>query len=120
MTENEDIELELKREGTTAETVSSTTADNPPYAEIETKAPPDVAEELMNQNNPPAGEYSKVELNPDDSEPALPAKPSRQVILSGSMHEEMVSSPMYQDMDQHPSTVNVPQETDIYNMPSST
>ena len=112
MTEKDDIELKSKQKETTAETVSSSCADNPPYAEIETKAPPDVPEGLMNQNSPPTGEYSEVELNPDDSEPALPAKPPRQVNLSDSMCEEVVSSPMYQDMDQHPSATNAPQETD--------
>ena len=68
-TEKEDIEIELKYEQTTEKEASSNT-DQPPYAEIQTEAPPDVpskSEDLVNLNSPLTVGYSEIELEPDDS-----------------------------------------------------
>ena len=119
-------EMKFKHEGTT-EIEASSSADQPPYAEIQTKAPPKYSksEELMeylNLNSTLTGEYSEVEVKTDDSRHALPPKPPRHVKLSKSMSEEPDSDPVCQNMDQHdpPSTTNVAQGTDIYTEPDTT
>ena len=123
-TENEDFEMKLKQEKA-IEKEDNSSADQPPYAEVQTVAPPNVpskSEELMeylNQNNPLTGEYSEIELEPDDSKHALPLKPSEYVNLSDPKSEAMQSSRVYQDVDQHPSTTSV-QEADIYTVPETT
>ena len=48
------------------------------YAEIQTEAPTNVPSKLedpVNLNSPPTVGYSEIELEPDDSKQALPAKP---------------------------------------------
>ena len=119
-TENEDIEMKLKRR---SEEEVSSNANQPPYAEIRTKEPPNIpnkSEELMeylNQNSTFAGDYSEIEQEPANGKHALPAKPLRHVSPSDPMPEEKESSPMYQNIDQHcdsTSTTNVSQENDIY------
>ena len=118
----EDIEMELKPEGT-IEKEANSSADQPPYAEIHTEAPPSKSEELvdyLNQNNLLTGEYSEIELEPADSKHTLPSKPPRQVNLSNPIME---SNPIYQSMDQccdSPSYTNIPQGTasdNIYTTP---
>ena len=119
----ENVEMKLKQVGTTKVEANSS-ADQPPYAEIQTVAPPDVpskSEEPVNyskQNSTVNGGYSEIKPEPDDSRHALPAKPPRQVNLSDPMSEEMEPSLMHQNMDQHvdpPSTTN-----DIYTVPDTT
>ena len=123
-TENEDFEMKLKQEGTTEKEANSS-VEQPPYAEIQTKAPPNISSksgELVKyliQNSTLTGEYSEIELEPDDSKYALPAKPPRHVNHSDPMSEAMQSSRVYQDIDQHPSTPEV-QEADIYTVPDTT
>ena len=97
-TADKHIEMEVKQE--------QTTADQPPYAEMSTEAPPHVPNkseylmEYFNENNSLTGGYSEIELEHDDSKTAFPVKPPRQVSLSHPMCEEMESSPTYQDVDQ--------------------
>ena len=130
MTENQDIEIKLKQEGTT-EIEDKSSADQPQYAEIQKKAPPNVpskSEELveyLNKNTSLTGGYCESEIEPEqaDSEYAPLAEPTRLVNLSESVSEKMESNPMYQSMDQQwdsPSTTNVLQENDIYTMPDTT
>ena len=123
----EDIEMKLKQEGNEME--GSSSANQPPYAVIQTKVPPEVcskSEELIeyfNQNSTLVGEYNEMELVQDDSQHALPANPPRHVKFSVPMSEETESSPMYEDIDQlcdPPSTKNIPQQTDIYTLPDTT
>ena len=122
--DTEDTEMNMKQEG--IEKDDSSNVDQPPYAEIQTEAPPNVpskSEQLMeylNQNSPLTGGYSEIELEQDDSKHALPSKPPRQVNCSDSMPIEVESNPMYQDVDQHSNTTNVPKETDIYTVPDTT
>ena len=99
-TADEDIEMKVKQE--------QTTADQPPYTEMSTEAPPHVpnkSEYLMEYFNEKkttslTGGYSEIELEHDDSKTAFPVKLPRQVSLSHPMCEEMESSPTYQDVDQ--------------------
>ena len=125
MTEKENLEMKLRQVGT-IERESNSSADQPPYTEIQAKAPPDVpsqSEDLVehsNQNNTVTGRYSEIEPEPDDRKHTLLAKPPRQVKLSGFMSEE---NSMYQNIVQHqdsPNTTNVPQENDIYTEPGTT
>ena len=120
----EGIEMKLKQEGIEKE--DSSNADQPQYAEIHKKVPPNVptkSEELvayLNQNNPLTGGYSEIKSEQADSNHALPAKPLIHVNLLDPMSEETESNPMYQNMDQLPSTTNVPQEMDVYTVPDTT
>ena len=94
--ENEDIEMILKQEGSTKKGPNSS-ADKPPYAEIQTVVPPTKSEELieyLNQNSTVTGEYSEMELEPDGNKIVL-------------------------DTDQHPSITSV-QEAEIYTVPDAT
>ena len=118
-TEEKDIEMKLKQEGTTEVEASSST-DQRPYAEIRMEAPPDIPKELMNPLN--VG-YSDIELEQADIECALPAKPPKHVNLSDSMSEEKEPNPTYQNMDQHhglQNTTDVSQGNDIYTVPDTT
>ena len=126
-TENEDIELKLKQEGTTEDL----STDQPLYAVVDKETVPTVpkkSDELvnyLNRNSIFTGEYSEVppKLIPDDSEYTLPASPSRLANISHTMFGKMESNPMYQSMDEHcesPSYTNIPEGTtsdDIYTMP---
>ena len=84
--------MKFKQERTT-ETEASSNANQPPYAEIQTEAPPDVpskSEKLMEYLNPNStltGGYSEIEVEPDTSKHVLSAKPPRNVSLSDSMCE---------------------------------
>ena len=122
--ENEGTEMKLKQEESTEKEASSN-ADQPPYAEIETEAPPNMPAlmEYLNQNSTVTGEYDEIEQEPDDSKHALPAKPPRQVNLLDFMSEEMQSNHLYQGMNQlqdSPTTTSKPQENDIYTDPDTT
>ena len=121
-TENKDIEMKSKHEETT---------DQPPYAEILTKAPPQIPskpEELVeylkpSQNSTLTGEYNELELESDDSKHSLPAKPPRVVTPSGFMIEEVESSSVCQNVDQHQDPLNTTNEqpkTCIYTVPDTT
>ena len=123
-TENEDIEMKLRN----TEEEASSNANQPPYAEIQTVAQPNIpnkSEELveyLNQNSTVAGDYSESKLEPADGKHTLPAKPPRHISLSDPMSEEKESKPTYQDIGQHcdpTSTTNV-QENDIYTEPDTT
>ena len=125
MTEQQDIEMKLKQEGTT-EIEASSNADQPPYAEIHLEAATDIPskseelEEYLNQSSTLTGGYSEIE---PEQEHTLPAKPPRHISLSDSMSEEMESSPTYQNRDQHhdlPNTTTVPQGNDVYTEPDTT
>ena len=124
-TEKENIETKLKHEGTTEIEASSST-DQPPYTEIQTEAPPNVpskSEDLVNLNSPLTIGYSEIELEPDDSKQALPAKPPRHVTLSDQISKSTEPNPMYQNMNQHhdtPSTTDVSQGNDFYTVPDTT
>ena len=127
-TENEGIEMKMTREGTCVREGNSS-ADQPPYAEIQTEARPNItsqSEDLVGcliQSSTLTGGYSEIEPEPDDSKHVLPAKPPRQVNLSGFMSEEEESNLVCQDIDQHhdpPTTKNMPQENDIYTEPDTT
>ena len=120
--EEEHIEMKSKHEETT---------DQPPYAEILTKAPPQIPskpEELVeylkpSQNSTLTGEYNELELESYDSKHSLPAKPPRVVTPSGSMIEEVESSSVCQNVDQHQDPLNATNEqpkTCIYNVPDTT
>ena len=122
-TEKENIEIELKHEGAIEKEDNSSTF-LPPHAEIQTEAPPNVpskSEDLVNLNSPLTVGYSEIELEPDDSKQALPAKPPRHVTLSDPTPKAKDPNPMYQNMNQHhdtPSTTDVSQ--DIYTVPDTT
>ena len=124
-TENQDFEMKLKKEGTTA-IEASPSIDQPPYAEIRTKAPPNVAsksEDLVKLNSPLTIEYSEIELEPNYSKQALRAKPPRHVTPSDQIPKTTNPNPMYQNMNQHhdtPSTTDVSQGSDIYTVPDTT
>ena len=122
-TENEDIEMKLKHKET-SNIEASSSADQPPHAEIQSEVPPRVPSkseehlEYFNQNNT---EYSEIKLEQADSKHALPIKPPRQVKLLNSLSEEM--EPVYQNMDQHcdpPTTTNILQENNVYTVPDTT
>ena len=124
MMECEDIELNLKQED--IEKKANTNVDQPPYAEILRETPPNVpskSEEwvaYLNQNRPPTGEYSEIELEAADRKHELPAKLSRHVTLLEPLPD---NNPMYQDVDQHcgpPSTTNVLQGNGSYTVPDTT
>ena len=122
--ESEDTEMKVKQEETTEKEASSN-ADQLPYAEIETKVPPNMPGlmEYLNQNSTVTGEYDEIEPEPDDRKYALPAKPPRQVNLLDYMSEGMESNPLYQGMNQlqdSPTTTSMPQENDIYTEPDTT
>ena len=123
MTEKEDFDIKLKQEGTTEIEASSNT-NQPPYAEIQLKAPTDVpskSEELVeyvNQSSTLTGRYSVIE---PEQENTLPVKPPRHVSLSDLVSEEKEPKPTYQNRNQHsddlPNTTNVPQRCDIHTEP---
>ena len=120
-TENDDNELKLKQDGNT-EKEDSSSADQPPYAEIQTvtlQNIPSTSDELveyLNLKSTLNGEYSEIKLEPADSKHTLPAKPSRQVSLSDPMSEETECGSVYQDIEQHSSTTILEQGTHIYNL----
>ena len=118
-------EIELKHEGATEKEDNSSTF-LPPYAEIQTEAPPNVpskSEDLVNLNSPLTVGYSEIELEPDDSKQALPAKPPRHITLSDPTPKATAPNPMYQNMNQHHdalSTTDLSQGKDIYTSPDTT
>ena len=120
--EKEDIEMKLKHEETT---------DQPPYAEILTKVPPQIPSKSdkliqylkLSKNSTVTGEHNEIEPESDDSKHALPAKPPRIVTPSDSMIEEVESSSVCQNMDQHQDPFDATNEqpkTCIYTMPDTT
>ena len=121
-TENQDIEMELKHEGT-SEKEASSSADKPQYSVISTKAPPSVPSkskellEYLNQNNTVTCGYSELELEQDHYEHT---EPPRVVNISEPLSAEMETNPKYQNVDQHSSTTKVPQGNDIYTVPDTT
>ena len=120
-TDKENIEMKLKQERTTAIEVSLST-DQPPYAEIQTKAPPHVPNMLEDFNSPLNIGYSEIQLEPDGSKHALPAKPPRHVTSSHSTSKATDPNPMYQNMNRHhdaPSTTDVSLGNDIYTVPDT-
>ena len=124
-TEKENIEIELKHEGT-IEKEDNSSSFLPPYAEIQTEAPsnvPSKSEDLVNLNTPLTVGYSEIELEPDDSKQTLPAKPPRNVTPSDLAPKAKDPNPMYQNMNQHhntPSTTDLSQGIDIYTVPDTT
>ena len=124
-TEKENIEMKLKHEVTVEKEASSST-DQPPFAEIQTETPPDVpskSEDLVNLNSPLTIGYSEIELQPNDSKQALPAKSPRHVTPSDLTPKATDPNPMYQNMNQHHdalSTTDVSQGSDIYTVPDTT
>ena len=123
-TEMEDTEMKLKHEvSIEKETTQST--DQPPYAGIQTEAPPNVpskSEDLASLNSPLTIGYSEIELEPDNSKQTLPAKPPRHVTPSDQIPKATEPNPMYQNMNQHhdtPSTTDVSQGGDIYTVPDT-
>ena len=124
-TDKERIEMKLKHERTTEKEASSSTS-LPPYAEIQAEAPPNVAsksEDLVSLNSPLTIGYSEIELEPDDSREALPAKPPRHDTPSDPTPKATAPNPMYQNMNQHhdaPSTTDVSQGNNIYTVPDTT
>ena len=122
----EDIQMKLKQEGIQKD---SLIVDQPPYAVIQRKAPPNVPRkseeivEYLNQSSTLTGEYSEVELVHDDSKHVFPAKPHRHVNYSDPMSKKTETNPMCHDIDQHcdpSSTTNMLQGNDIYTVPDVT
>ena len=118
-TEIEDIEMKLKREGTTEKEANSNT-EGPPYTEIQTEVPPDVptkSEELVEYLNRsctfPSG-YSQIELEPSNAEHTLPGKHVKYITLSDPMPEEMGLNTTYQNVNQHGNSPSAPV---IYTLP---
>ena len=124
-TENENIEMKLKHEVTIEKEASSST-DQPPYAELQTEAPPNVpskSEDLVNLNTSLTVGYSEIELEPDDSKQALPAKTPRHVTPTDPTPKAKDPNPMYQNMNQHHDTLcttGISQGSDIYTVPDTT
>ena len=113
-TQNEDIEMKLNQERKSEEEASSN-ANQPLYAEIRTKEPPNITSlmESLNQNSTVTGDYDEIELQADSNHAFL-TKPPRRVNHSGPMCEEKEPSPMYQDAEKHcdpTSTTNVVPDT---------
>ena len=124
-TEKEDTEMKLKHEvSIEKETTQST--DQPPYAGIQTEAPPNVpskSEDPVKLNSPLTIGYSEIELEPDNSEQVLRAKRPRHDTPSDTIPKAMGPIPMYQNMNQHRdalSTTDVSQRNDIYTVPDAT
>ena len=121
-TENQDIEMELKHEGT-SEREASSSADKPQYSVISTKALPSIPSkskellEYLNENSTVTCGYGELELEQDHCEHT---EPPRVVNNSEPLSAEMEPNPMYQSVNQHSSTTNVPQETDIYTVADTT
>ena len=124
-TEKENIEIELKHEGT-IEKVDNSSTFLPPYAEIQTEAPPNVSsksEDPVSLNSPLTVAYNEIELEPDDSKHTFRAKPPRHVTPSDLAPKATDPNPMYQNMNQHhdtPSTTDLSQGIDIYTVPDTT
>ena len=124
-TENENIEIELKHEGTIEKEDNSSTF-LPPYAEIQTEAPPNVpskSEDPVSLNSPLTVAYNEIELEPDDSKQAFRTKPPRHVTPSDLAPKATDPNPVYQNMNQHhdtPSTTDLSQGIDIYTVPDTT
>ena len=122
-TENQDIEMKLKQEGAT-EIEDKSSADQPQYAEIQKKAPPNVpskSEELveyLSKNSTVTGGYSIVEQERDGCEYVLQTEPECPSL--SELSAKMESNPMYQSMDQHSSTINMQQQAAIYIVPDVT
>ena len=122
-TENQDIEMELKHEGTTSEREASSSAEKPQYSVISTKALPSIPSkskellEYLNQNSTVTCGYSEIELEQDHYEHT---EPPRVVNISEPLSAEMEPNPMYRSVNQHSSTTNVPQESDIYTVADTT
>ena len=124
-TEKQDTEMKLKHEvSIEKETTQST--DQPPYAGIQTEAPPNVpskSEDLVSLNSPLTIGYSEIKLEPDDSKQALRAKHPRHDTPSDAIPKATGPIPMYQNMNQHHdalSTTDVSQRNDIYTVPDAT
>ena len=120
-TENQDIEMELKHEGT-SEREASSSADKPQYSVISTKALPSVPKskellEYLNQNSTVTCGYSEIEPEQDHCEHA---EPPRFVNISEPLSAEMEPNPMYQSVNEHSTTTNIPQESDIYTVADTT
>ena len=117
-------ETELKHEGTVEKKATPST-NQPPYAEIQTEAPsnvPSKPEDPVNLNSPLTIGHSEIELEPDDSKQALPAKSPRHVTPSDLTPKATDPNPMYQNMNQHCdalSTTDVSQGSDIYTVPDT-
>ena len=124
-TEKENTEIELKHEGTIEKEDNSSTF-LPPYAEIQTEAPPNVhskSEDPVSLNSPLTVAYNEIELEPDDSKHAFRAKPPRHVTPSNLAPKATDPNPMYQNMNKHhdtPSTTDLSQGIDIYTVPDTT
>ena len=117
MTEKEDIELKFKHKGTIEKETSSST-DQAPYADIKGEAQPNVP----SKSKILVG-YSEIELEPPDSNHAVPAKPQRKVSHSDPMSEEKKPNPTYQIGNKEhdlPNAMNVQQGNDIYTEPDTT
>ena len=123
-TENEDIEMKLKQERKSEEEASSN-ANQPPYAEIRTKEPPNIATkseehvEYLKHNSTLTRDYSEIELEPIH---ALPAKSPRHISISDPMPEEKKPSTMYQDIEHYcdpTGIINMAQRNDIYSEPDT-
>ena len=125
-TENEmKLKHEVEVEGAIEKEATPST-DQPPYAEIQTVAPPNVpskSEDLVNLNTPLTVGYSEIELEPDDSKQTLPAKPPRNVTPSDLTPKSTEPNPIYQNMNQHHDTLSptgISQGNDIYTVPDTT
>ena len=124
-TEKEDTEMKLKHEvSIEKETTQST--DQPPYAGIQTEAPPNVPSKLedpVSLNSPLTIGYSEIELEPDNSKQVLRAKRPRHDTPSDTISKATGPIPMYQNMNQHHdtlSTTDVSPGNDIYTVPDTT
>ena len=120
-TEKKDIEMKLKQKETGIDTNLS--VDQPPYADIQTEASPEVpshSEELFEylNKNSTLTEYSEIKVEQADIKHALPTKPPRHVKVSNSLSKEMQSSPVCQNINQH--LANTSQGNDIYTEPDIT
>ena len=87
--------------------------DQPPYAEIQTEAPPEVpshSEELLEYSNlnSTLTKYSKIELEQADSKHTHPAMPLRQVKLMFKRNGVQSCVSKYQHMNP-PTATNIPQ-----------
>ena len=126
-TEKENIEIQLKHEGTIEKEDNSSTF-LPPYAEIQTEAPsnvPSKSEDPVSLNSPLTIAYNEIELEPDDSKKAFCAKPPRHVTPSDLAPKATDPNPMYQNMNQHHdtptcNTTDLSQGIDIYTVPDTT
>ena len=115
MTENQDIEVKFKQEGTTKKEASSSV--DHPLNEVS-----NILYQSINQHHDPPGTTNVLQGINFYTVPNTTSSHRIEADSENKLPYE-VSNLLYQSMDQHrdpPSTKNVPQGNDVYSMPDTT